>query len=117
MAIPAIILWVSKTLIRYCSSVSDKETVLLQPDHIEKGYCPRIAGERLPASYINHYIANGGAVVPQFGAAATDTDKRVLDVLSEAYGSERKVVGVSSREVLLNAGNIHCITQQHPAAW
>ena len=31
----------------------------LQPDHIEKGYVPRIAGERLPATYINHYTANG----------------------------------------------------------
>ena len=30
-----------------------------QPDHIEKGYVPRIAGERLPATYINHYTANG----------------------------------------------------------
>lgn len=25
-----------------------------------------------------------------------------------------QVVGVYSREVLLNAGNIHCITQQEP---
>lgn len=28
-----------------------------------------------------------------------------------------QVVGVKSREILLNAGNIHCITQQQPAAW
>jgi hypothetical protein len=28
-----------------------------------------------------------------------------------------QVVGVSSREVVLNAGNIHCITQQQPAGW
>ena len=27
-----------------------------------------------------------------------------------------QVVGVKSREILLNAGNIHCITQQCPAA-
>ena len=33
--------------------------ICLQPDHIEKGYVPRIAGERLPATYINHYTANG----------------------------------------------------------
>jgi agmatine deiminase len=32
--------------------------------------------------------------------------------LQEAYGPGYKVVGVKSREVLLNAGNIHCITQQ-----
>lgn len=26
-----------------------------------------------------------------------------------------RVVNVESREVLLNAGNVHCITQQQPA--
>lgn len=35
----------------------------------------------------------------------------------QAYGDSYKVVGVKSREVLLNAGNIHCITQQHVAGW
>ena len=39
----------------------------LQPDHIKKGYCPRLPGVRMPATYINHYAANGGVVVPQFG--------------------------------------------------
>jgi agmatine deiminase len=29
---------------------------------------------------------------------------------------ERDVVGVAAREVLLGGGNIHCITQQVPAA-
>ena len=35
----------------------------------------------------------------------------------QAYGPDYKVVGVKSREVLLNAGNIHCITQQWVAGW
>lgn len=34
-----------------------------QADHYDKGYTPRIPGERLSASYINHYKANGGAVL------------------------------------------------------
>jgi agmatine deiminase len=29
---------------------------------------------------------------------------------------ERKVVGVPAREILLGGGNIHCLTQQVPAA-
>ena len=87
----------------------------LQPDHIKNGYCPRIPGERLPASYINHYIANGGAVVPRFGGYSADRDAEAVRVLQEAYGPERKVVNVYSREILLNAGNVHCITQQNPA--
>lgn len=51
---------------------------------------------------------NGGAVIPQFGAGAAEADKRAIEILQEAYGPERKVVGVMSREVLLNAGNVHC---------
>ncbi len=58
------------------------------------GYVPRVEGERLPASYINHYIANGGAVIPQFGGPglerATETDAKALEVLQAAYGPERK---------------------------
>ena len=65
-----------------------------QPDHVKLGYVPRVEGERLPASYINHYIANGGAVIPQFGgpglARATETDAKALEVLQAAYGPERK---------------------------
>lgn len=94
-----------------------KEANGLADGYVEKGYVPRIAGERLPSTYINHYCANGGVVVPQFGGVAADADKKALEIIQEAYGPDYKVVGVSSREVVLNAGNIHCITQQHPAAW
>ena len=87
----------------------------MQPEHIVKGYCPRLPGERLPASYINHYVANGGVVVPQFGGYSEELDSIAIKILQKAYGPDRKVVGVHSREVLLNAGNVHCITQQNPA--
>ena len=69
----------------------------VQFDHVQKGYNPRIPGERLPASYINHYIANGGAVVPAFGGKATDTDKAAVAALQKAYGPERKVRGCENR--------------------
>jgi hypothetical protein len=77
-----------------------------QPEHIAKGYVPRLAGARLPGSYINHYCANGGVVVPQFGYP---TDQQAIDALQAAYGPGYKVVGVpgGTREVLLNAGNVH----------
>ena len=39
---------------------------------------------------------------------------RALQVLRETF-PERRVVGVSTREILLGGGNIHCITQQQPA--
>jgi agmatine deiminase len=39
------------------------------------------------------------------------SDEMALEIIQKAY-PDRKVVGVYSREVLLNAGNVHCITQQ-----
>ena len=96
--------------------MADGGDCALQPEHIVKGYCPRLPGERLPASYINHYVANGGVVVPQFGGYSEELDSIAIKILQKAYGKDRKVVGVHSREVLLNAGNVHCITQQNPAA-
>ena len=70
----------------------------------------RKAGDRLPASYINFYIANRCVVMPLYDkrhdAAAQSTLKRLFPT--------RKVLGVATREVLLGGGNIHCITQQVP---
>ncbi|KAK9817303.1 hypothetical protein WJX72_012405 [[Myrmecia] bisecta] len=97
-----------------------KEAEGVHLDHIKLGYCPRIPEERLPATYINHYVANGGVVMPSFGgpgsARVTELDGLAFEALQKAY-PDRKVVAVNSRDVLLNAGNIHCITQQFPAAW
>lgn len=71
----------------------------------------RQVGERLAGSYVNFYIANGGIVVPGFGDA---NDSVAVEVLQRCF-PDRRVVQVSSREVLLGGGNIHCITQQMPA--
>lgn len=71
---------------------------------------PRRAGDRLAASYVNFYIANGGLVMPLFGDSH---DGAAMDLLKRLF-PHRKVVGVNSREILLGGGNIHCITQQVP---
>ncbi|WP_180365821.1 agmatine deiminase family protein, partial [Oenococcus oeni] len=42
-------------------------------------------------------------------------DKIAGQTLENLYPN-RKVVGVSAREILLGGGNIHCITQQIPKA-
>jgi agmatine deiminase len=80
-------------------------------DAIE-GTLPREEGDRLAASYINFYMCNGGAVVPTFG---DPQDKVALAQLQQLM-PDRKVVSVSAREILLGGGNVHCITQQQPAA-
>ena len=76
-----------------------------------EGVKPRLAGERLAASYANFYLANGGLVMPLLDPR---TDKVAADLLKRLFPG-RKVVGVAAREILLGGGNIHCITQQVPA--
>ncbi|MCX8062836.1 MAG: agmatine deiminase [Anaerolineales bacterium] len=75
-----------------------------------EGTLPRQAGDRMAASYINFYFCNGGVVVPTFD---DPHDQLALETLQRCL-PERRVVGVSAREILLGGGNIHCITQQQP---
>ena len=77
---------------------------------VVEGTLPRMAEDRLAASYINFYIANGGAVVPTFDDSH---DQAAIETLQRLC-PERRVVGVPAREILLGGGNIHCITQQLP---
>jgi agmatine deiminase len=70
------------------------------------------AGQRLAGSYVNFYIANGGIVMPLLDARTDTAARRMLRRVFPA----RRVVGVPAREILLGGGNIHCITQQIPAA-
>jgi agmatine deiminase len=74
------------------------------------GSRPRRAGDRLPASYINFYVANRHVVMPLYDKRWDQAAMRTLERLFPT----RKVVGVETREVLLGGGNIHCITQQVP---
>jgi agmatine deiminase len=86
---------------------AEAEGVLVRSSAKQRG-----AGDRLAASYANFYLCNGGVVVPlldpRTDAAAVAKLKRIFP--------RRRVVGVPGREILLGGGNIHCITQQIPAA-
>lgn len=55
----------------------------MHPEHIKRGYVPREAGQRLAGSYINHYVANGGVIVPQFGGKQSKSDLEALEVRLE----------------------------------
>ena len=70
----------------------------------------RTAGERLAASYVNFYIANGSIVMPGFGDPADQAAKEILQGLFP----DREVVQIYARDILIGGGNIHCITQQVP---
>jgi agmatine deiminase len=75
-----------------------------------RGSFQRRQGERLSASYVNHYICNGAVIMPAFN---DPNDLRAQELLQKLY-PERKVIPIYSREILLGGGNIHCITQQIP---
>ncbi len=77
---------------------------------IVEGTLPRREGDRLAASYINCYIANGAVIVPTFG---DPHDPVALEMLQRLF-PDRTIVGIPAREILLGGGNIHCITQQQP---
>ena len=76
------------------------------------GAKPRHARARLAASYVNFYLANNALIAPLLDSR---TDGAALAKLRRVF-PERRVLGVATREVLLGGGNIHCITQQIPAA-
>jgi agmatine deiminase len=76
------------------------------------GTLARNAGDRLAASYVNFYIANDRIVFPLLDERRDD---EAADLLAACFPG-REIVGVGAREILLGGGNIHCITQQVPAA-
>ncbi len=68
-------------------------------------------GGRVPASYMNFYIANGVVLVPIFGHA---NDPKALSILKDLF-PKRKVIGVRSETLVLGLGGIHCVTHEEPA--
>jgi len=78
-------------------------------DPIEGSYPRREAGH-LGGSYVNFYLVTGGVVIPTF---KDPHDQAALEIMQRLC-PDRQVIGVSSREILLGGGNVHCITQQQP---
>jgi agmatine deiminase len=91
--------------------------VLISPEEAAgvdavEGSRPRLAGDRLAASYVNFYVATERVVFPRLD---TRTDEAAAEVLRACFPG-REIVGVDAHEILLGGGNIHCITQQVPKA-
>ena len=72
----------------------------------------RFDGRRLPASYLNFYVANGVVLVPTFNDPA---DRVALGRLAELFPG-REVVGIHAVDLVLGLGTLHCLTLQEPAA-
>jgi len=69
-----------------------------------------VGGKEIFPDYPNHYIANGGVVVPTYGIPE---DKAALETIMTAYPG-REVVEVFGGFLEIGGGGVHCITQQIP---
>jgi agmatine deiminase len=67
-------------------------------------------GQRLPAGYLNFYIANGVVIAPVYDDPA---DKVVLDALGKLF-PDRQIRPLYAVDLVLGLGAVHCITQQQP---
>jgi len=94
----------------------------IQDLRLEDGSRPRIvplpmpaplyfAGNRLPASYANFYVANAAVLVPTFN---DPNDRVALGTLAELF-KDRRVVGLHAVDLVLGRGTVHCLSQQQPA--
>jgi agmatine deiminase len=70
-----------------------------------------IDNNRLPCTYANFYIGNGFVVVPIYD---DPNDEIALETLRILFPN-RKVIGLSSKELIKGGGSFHCVTQQQPS--
>ena len=99
-------------LLRNIDALSNTTTNgnLLEIIEIQQPARQEYRGERLPLSYINFYIANGGVVLPEFD---DPMDQPALEAVTTAF-PDRAIVQLPALELTKGGGCIHCITQQQP---
>jgi agmatine deiminase len=68
------------------------------------------AGNLMPASYMNFYIANTAVVVPTYGVRADDAAVSAI----AAMFPTRQTIAVDGKSVVVGGGAFHCSTQQQP---
>lgn len=71
------------------------------------------AGNLMPASYMNFYIANTTVVVPTYGVAADDA---AVSAIATMFPT-RRAVAIDGKPVVVGGGAFHCSTQQQPRVW
>ena len=69
-----------------------------------------IDGVRVPASYLNFYIANRIVLVPVF---SDQKDKKIIKIFKKHF-KNRKIIPIDCSLLIWGFGAIHCMTQQEP---
>jgi len=68
------------------------------------------AGQLMPASYMNFYLANTTVVIPTYGVTADDAAVAAI----AAMFPTRRAIAVDGKAVVVGGGAFHCSTQQQP---
>jgi agmatine deiminase len=68
-------------------------------------------GRRLPCSYANFLVVNGGVLMPSFHDPRDGEAARILGSVFPG----RQVVPVDCTDLIIGLGSIHCLSQQQPA--
>lgn len=66
-------------------------------------------GQRLPATYANYLVVNGGVLVPVYGQPKTD--RLACQILASVF-HDRQVVPVDCSALIEQHGSLHCSTMQ-----
>ncbi|MFM6854615.1 MAG: agmatine deiminase family protein, partial [Sphingopyxis sp.] len=70
-----------------------------------------VAGDAVPASYMNFLIGNTTIAMPAYG---TPMDDAAAQVLAECF-PDRRIIPLPSDAILAGGGSFHCTSQQVPA--
>jgi agmatine deiminase len=95
---------------RQLQTMSDQNSETLEVLPLELPRAKYFGDQRLPASYLNFYIANNLVIVPQFDDPADDQALRLL----ESLFPDRQVHGLPAWDIVWGLGAFHCLTQQEP---
>lgn len=68
-------------------------------------------GHRLPLSYANFLIVNGGVIVPAYDDPA---DAAAIEVLKQAF-PDREVISIPALPIIVQHGSLHCTSMQIPS--
>jgi agmatine deiminase len=106
---------ITQAMLEMLSQSTDAKGRKLEIIPIKQAPIAAYNDNRLTLSYLNFYFVNGGIILPIFGGEAETTDRLAEKVLSEVF-PDRRIRTVNGMAIIREGGNVHCTTQQMPAA-
>ncbi|MGV9325176.1 agmatine deiminase family protein [Streptosporangium sandarakinum] len=101
---------VTRENLRILRSATDARGRALEVVELPAPETREVDGELVDYSYINHYLANGLALLCSFG---DPRDAAAVEVFARLFPG-RAIETVDARPIFALGGGIHCITQQQP---